>query len=98
MIKLSVQIFIYKVRNLMDSNFVAGLVREKIILIFSQNVTDIQSTVWGQEIVVHHFTDFSQRWKLSNTRNLWVKVYTQFPKNLLVFSRLFLCVFFYMRV
>ena len=36
---------LYIVRNLIDSNFVAGLVREKIIQIFSQNMTDIQSTV-----------------------------------------------------
>ena len=66
--------------NWIDSNFVAGLVRETIILIFPQNMTVIQGTVWGQEIVVHLFTDFSQRWKLSNTRSnlraMWW-IYTQ---------------------
>ena len=33
---------------------------DTIILIFLLSMT------WGQEIVVHRFTDFSQRWKLSN--------------------------------
>ena len=38
-------------------DFVAGLVREKIILIIPQNTTE----GLGQEIVVYRFTGFSQR-------------------------------------
>lgn len=70
--------------NWINSNFVPGLVREMIILIFPLNMT------WGQEIVVWHFTDFSQRWKLLITCSLGVKFYTQFPNFVCI---LFTCLF-----
>ena len=60
--------------NWINSNFVAGVVREMIILIFPLNMT------WGREIIVQHFTDFSQRWKSSIACSLHVKFYTQLPK------------------
>ena len=38
-------------------------------------------TVRRREITVHYFTDFSQRWKLSNVCSPSVQLYKQFPKT-----------------
>lgn len=64
--------------------------------IFPRNMTNIQSTVWGREIVARRFTDFSQRWKMK------VVNYTQYTCNILhsvsensrVSSSVFLRLFF----
>ena len=71
--------------NQISSNFVTDLVRETIILFFPK-MTDIHSTVWGQEIVILRFTDFSQRWKLSKR--------SQSLKFACIFLCNFACIFF----
>lgn len=64
--------------------------------IFPRNMTNIQSTVWGWDIVAHRFTDFSQRWKMK------VVNYTQSTCNILHSvsenSRLSFACSFYTRV
>ena len=64
--------YLSKKWNWINSNFVAGLVRESIILIFPLNT-------W-LEGETSSFNAFSQRWKSLITCSLHVKFYTQFPK------------------
>ena len=47
-------------------------------------------TVRRREITVHHFTDFSQRWKLSNACSLRVQFYKQFTQTYVHFLTYFL--------
>ena len=47
-------------------------------------------TARRREIIVHHFTDFSQRQKLSNACSLCVQFYKQFPKTCVHFLMYFL--------
>ena len=47
-------------------------------------------TVRRRDITVHHFTDFSQRWKFSNTCSLCVQFYKQFLKTCVHFLVYFL--------
>ena len=47
-------------------------------------------TVRRREITVHYFTDFSQRWKLSNVCSPSVQFYKQFPKTCVHFLMYFL--------
>ena len=64
-------------------NFVAGLVRETIILIIPQNTTE----VWGQEIVVKIIASL-----VSGKDECWkdeIKILHSVSKNLHVFSPVF---------